>query len=232
MDAQSIYLGILTKNMLKKFLDQGDISQKQYKEFHDAAHYYFKSTLEYIGKKFPLDDPLIFNAVWVNVLDRANTKWEHVQYFYDLFPNLMSDISADDLYEEFTDYQTLCDDDFEDVAWEKAKVLEGLKHDDGENLFHYRMDVLWYYIANMKIAGSNAKRFKLLPKVAEFVLIIPHNNSELEILVSIVKKNIYLQRSSMKLDGTLSSILAMKTMYPESSTPCYHWKPTEDILKT
>ena len=30
----------------------------------------------------------------------------------------------------------------------------------------------------------------------------------------------------MKLDGTLSSILAMKTMYPESSTPCYHWKPT------
>ena len=36
----------------------------------------------------------------------------------------------------------------------------------------------------------------------------------------------------MKLDGTLSSILAMKTMYPESSTLCCHWKPTEDILKT
>ena len=117
-----------------------------------------------------------------------NTKWEHVQYFYDLFPNLMSDISADDLYEEFTDYQTLCDDDFEDVALEGAKVLEGLKHDDGENLFHYRMDVLWYYIANMKIARSNAKRFKLLPKIAEVVLIIPHSNAELERLFSIVKK--------------------------------------------
>ena len=36
----------------------------------------------------------------------------------------------------------------------------------------------------------------------------------------------------MKLGGTLSSILAMKTMYPEPSTPCYHWKPAEDILKT
>ena len=35
----------------------------------------------------------------------------------------------------------------------------------------------------------------------------------------------------MKLDATLSSILVMKTMYPESSTPCYHLKPTEDILK-
>ena len=54
----------------------------------------------------------------------------------------MSDISADDLYEKFTDYQTLCGDHFEYVAWKKAKVLECLKDGDGENLFHYRMDVL------------------------------------------------------------------------------------------
>ena len=60
---------------------------------------------------------LICNAVWVNVVDRVNTKWKHVQYFYGLFPNLISDISADDLYKEFTDYQTLSDDDFEEVAW-------------------------------------------------------------------------------------------------------------------
>ena len=139
----------------------------------------------------------------------------------------MSNISADDLYEEFTgigitiqqaeminstyqsnddvysrvdtlksdsnlntlpDYQTLCDNDFEDVAWKEAKVLECLKDDDGENLFHYRMDALWYYIGNMKIARSNSKRFKLLPKIAEVVLIIPHSNAELERLFSIVKK--------------------------------------------
>ena len=36
----------------------------------------------------------------------------------------------------------------------------------------------------------------------------------------------------MKLNGTLSSIPPMKAMYPESSTPCYHWKPTGDSLKT
>ena len=100
----------------------------------------------------------------------------------------MSDISADDMYEEFTDCQTLCDDDFEDVAQEEAKDLEGLKDDYGENLFHCRMDVLWYYIVNMKIAGQNAKRFKFLPKVAEVVLIIPYSNAELERLFSIVKK--------------------------------------------
>ena len=47
----------------------------------------------------------------------------------------MSKISADDLYEEFTDYQTFCDDDVKDVAWEV------LTDHDGENLFHYRMDI-------------------------------------------------------------------------------------------
>ena len=36
----------------------------------------------------------------------------------------------------------------------------------------------------------------------------------------------------MKLDGTLSSILEMEVMYTESCTSCYHWKPTEGILKT
>ena len=41
--------------------------------------------------------------------------------------------------------------------------------------------------SNIKITGSIAKFFKLLPKVAEVVLIIPHTNAELERLVSIVK---------------------------------------------
>eukprot|EP00795_Rhopilema_esculentum_P010107 gene10107-18765_t len=137
-----------------------------------------------------------------------------------LYPNLMSAISADELYEEFTDYQTLNDNDFEARAWEEARVSEGV------------IDVLWSYIADMKIPGSNAKRFKFLPKLAEIILIIPHSNAELERLFSIVKKNKSLERSSMKLGGTLSSILAMKTMYPESNTPCYSWKPTEEVLES
>lgn len=85
---------------------------------------------------------MLFGALCVIILDRLNTKWEHVQLVYDLFPNLMSNCSADDFFEEFTDYQTHFDDDFEDIALEEAKVLEGLKDDDGKKLFHYRLDVL------------------------------------------------------------------------------------------
>lgn len=138
MDTQEIYLGILTKRLLKKFGDDRDITEKQFKDVPDAAHYYFKSSLEYVQNKFSLNDPLICNAVWVNVQDRLNAK-----YFFNLFLDAMSGISPDDLYEEFLDYQTLHDDDdFPDEAWEETKLFEGVKDENDEPLFHHRINVL------------------------------------------------------------------------------------------
>ena len=53
------------------------------------------------------------------------------------------------------------------------------------------------------------KRFKLLPKLAEVVLVIPHNNADLEKLFSIMRKNKTVERSTVKLDVKLSSILKL-----------------------
>ena len=64
----------------------------------------------------------------------------------------------------------------------EATVLKGLKDDDGGNLFQYRWRFFKY-----KNYWIHCQVFKLLPKVAEVVLIIPHTNAELERLVSIVK---------------------------------------------
>ena len=114
IDTQDIYLGVLTKQKLRQLFETGDISQKQYKEFHDAAYYFFKSSLKYIKHKFPLNDDLIVNAGWVDVLDRENWKWEKVQYFYDRFPHLMNGIKPDELYEELSGYQILKNNDFDD----------------------------------------------------------------------------------------------------------------------
>ena len=60
---------------------------------------------------------------------------------------------------------------------------------------------------------------------------MPHSDAELERLFSIVRKTKTLESSSLKLDGTLSSVLAVKTMYPESDCPCFHWKPDDKLLK-
>ena len=102
----------------------------------------------------------------------------------------------------------------------------------GTEVFHYRVDILWWYIAHVKQPGSSAKRFQHLTRIAEAVLVIPHSNAEEERLFSIVRKNKTDSRSCLGLDGTLSNILAMKLAYPEEMTPCYKFRPSDDLLES
>ena len=104
--------------------------------------------------------------------------------------------------------------------------------EDGEVLFHYRVDVLWWHIAQLVIPGTTAKQFKHLPKVAGLVLVLPHSNAGEERLFSIVRKNKTESRELMKLEGTLSSLLAMKLQYPEQTVPCHMWSPTKELLNS
>ena len=53
--------------------------------FHDAPHTYFRDTFHYIKNKFPLDDQLICNSVWMNFTKRSEASWTNVQYFYDKY---------------------------------------------------------------------------------------------------------------------------------------------------
>ena len=71
----------------------------------------------------------------------------------------------------------------------------------------------------------------VLPRIAVIVLVLPHSNASLERLFSIIRKNKTDMRSSLKLDGTLSSILSMKTHNPESRTLCFKWRPDQDLLE-
>ena len=69
-----------------------------------------------------------------------------------------------------------------------------------------------------------------LSKVAETVIVVPHSNAEEERLFSIVRKNKTDSRSRLNVDGTLSNILAVKLAYSENSTPCYKWRPDNELL--
>ena len=40
------------------------------------------------------------------------------------------------------------------------------------------------------------------------------------------------KRSIVKLSGTLSSILAMKSMFPTSEMPCFQFKSTNELLES
>ena len=232
INARSIFLGGTTKFTLNRLRNNGTISETEYLKVHRSAFHYFKNALEYILEKFPITNEVISNSIWIDVEKRLQAKWENLEFFLEKFPNIsfMDTINPDNLYEEFVDFQSLSDDDIGQAAWNEAKVIDGTD-EDGSILAHYRVDVLWYHISQMKVPETSLHRFKYLPLLAEIVLVIPHSNAGQERLFSIVRKNKTDSRSSLKLDGSLSSILAVKCHNPEAVTPCYKWQPNDDLLQ-
>ena len=230
MEHQNVYLGGTTKHTLNKLLNEGDITEAKYNKFFYAAHCYFKSSLAYILKKIPLREELIQNTVWINVPQRIEAEWQNVEFFYNRFHAIFHEIPVDPLFEEFFDYQSLTNSDIGEDVWQAAEVVDAIE--GGTEVFHYRVDILWWYIGHMKQPGSSAKRFQHLTRIAEAVLVIPHSNAEEERLFSIVRKNKTDSRSCLGLEGTLSNILALKLAYPEELTPCYKFRPSDDLLES
>ena len=144
--------------------------------------------LLYIQKKFPLIDELLASAKWIDVTRRTESTWENLEYFLGRYSNLLSDVPQDALFDELFYYQTLTDDGIGQCAWKEAKVVDS-EEEGSLPVFHYRVDVLWWYIANMKLSGTSIQRFKYLVRVGEVVVILTHNNAEEERLFSIVTKN-------------------------------------------
>ena len=124
----------------------------------------------------------------------------------------------DQLNEQFLNYQLLSADDIPSEVKETA----GLDEDD-----RHGVDVLWGYLRGMKKPGASRCEFDLLFKVAEVVMTIPHSNAGEEQIFSLINKNKTPSRSSMKLDGTLSSIIVVKTHIEDPLL----WEPTKSLVE-
>ena len=57
---------------------------------------------------------------------------------------------------------------------------------------------------------AGTKEFERLVAVAKLVLVLPHSNADAERVFSVVGLNKTKTRNSLALDGTLSSIMAIK----------------------
>ena len=91
---------------------------------------------------------------------------------------------------------------------------------------YHRMDVIWGYLSTMKAADGEFL-FKRLFKVAKLILVLPHSNAGEERVFSMVRKNKTPFRSSLSMDGTLSSILTVKL----ADVDAVQFKPTNELLK-
>ena len=116
---------------------------------------------------FPIDNELIQNSVWIDVVRRDKVEWDNVDFFLQKFKTatIMENIKFDDLYEEFIDFQSLADEDIGQTTWNEAKVIDG--KDSGGN--DHRVDILWYYISQMKLPETSLNRFRYLPQIADSI---------------------------------------------------------------
>lgn len=164
----------------------------------------------------------------MNVLKRTSFDFTQVGYFVERFPTLLpfSDTQMQEkLLQQFTAYQTLQDTEIPPYVWKDAKVTEASGQDTCDS---YRMDVLWAYLSTMKDTITGQTAFSLLSQVAKLVLTLPHSNADEERVFSLIRQNKTDFRSSLSLDGTLSSILTVKMSCKE---PCYKFEPTAEVIK-
>ena len=95
-----------------------------------------------------------------------------------------SKTQINELEEEFLLLQSITLDDVLPHEREEAAIRINEKGDQ----ITYRIDVLWYYLYQMKIPGTNKSKFENLFHLAKIVLCIVHSNPEEESLFSRVKK--------------------------------------------
>ena len=150
----------------------------------------------------PLKDELLLNAIWLDFEKRLEKSFSSVEYFVLKYPQIFPGVHLDQLQEQFLNYQLLSEADIPKEA--KANIDLSEEHP-------YRVDVLWGFLRGVKKPGTNSFEFDLLFKVAEVVMTIPHSNAGEERIFSLINKNKTPSRSSLKLDGTLSSLITVKT---------------------
>ena len=80
--------------------------------------------------------------------------------------------------------QTISLDDFKDHVKEPAAIRD----DQTEEAVRYRIDILWYYLHELKVPGTQKLKFGQLFQLAKLVLTIVHSNAEDESLFSRVRK--------------------------------------------
>lgn len=176
--------------------------------------------LNRILEKFPITDGTLFHAKWIDIQKRTDANWESIEFFLSNFSSLFSNVNLDELYDEFCDYKTLTNEEISDHNYLEQSQCFDWSVDDRE-LFHYRVQTLCGTLDTWSLLNHLLQDFQML-KVAELVL--PHSNARKERLFSKVSKNKTDSRSSLRLDGTLSNLFAMKLQYPDATTPCFKVK--------
>ena len=193
-----MFVGIITRQLLKKLEDEGDITAAERRKFYITA-------VEYALKNLPLKYEELENAYFLNFQTRETSLFSQVEFFVTRYNNKMylqlhymknniislrypsllpfsTVTELNKLEEEFLEYQLLERSQIPESVWESALAVEG------ESQYN-RADELWAYMNTMK-CGEGMLKFHRLSEVAKLALVLPHSNAEEERVFSMVTKNL------------------------------------------
>ena len=204
---ENVFVGVQTRQLVEELLEYGEIDLNERNVFYGAVFDFYVAAAQYAIEKLPFEDKVLQNAKLLNVPLRRRAQFSQVEHIIKRFPNIIqySPSDIDKLHEEFAEYQLLKD---EEVPSDVRENAVSKKDKDGKALL-YRMDVIWAYLGQMKAPDGNFV-FEKLSKIALLVLSLPHSNAEEERVFSMIGKNKRVERSSLSIDGTLSSIIMIK----------------------
>ena len=219
-DDMALGIGPLTRNTLKRLLEDGDVDQSDLDKFFDAVWAFFVKAYEYCVQWLPFDNVFIKHCIFVDFKRRVEVSFADVEQTINCFKRihemLISDPSLLDLVEEeLMDYQAMSDNDIPQMIWDTALV-----GDIRDNL--HRMDVIWGYLK---------EKLPRLTEIALSVLVIPHSNAGEERVFSMIRKNKTEFRSRLQLGGSLHAIMRVKMAVPEKLMACYKWEASKELLK-
>ena len=227
LSANKVFIGFPARSNVEKLYEDGDISNTQKEKFYKACMEFHKAAFVYAVKNFPLFNLLLKHARVINIFDQK-CSFESVMFLVDCFKSYVTFTKEEinELQQEFIYLQSISLEDFCDAMKDEAAIRVD---DEGRNVV-YRIDVLWFHLHEMKIAGTNCSKFSNLFKLVRIVLSIVHSNAEEESLFSQVRKNLTAQRASLSLDGTLSSIMAFQLNRNQGES-CYKYNPSAKVIE-
>ena len=219
-------IGLVTKSTLERLLKEGDISEYQYRKFFEAAKGFFIKTAIEALAKLPFDDDILHHAKFVNFEQRETCTFDSVEFFCNKYSSILPlDLrQKEQLNQEFIGYQLLEKSSLPQHVWDEAAITDG--PDDERK--HYRMDIIWGYIAAIKNVDDSL-RFPRLARVSKLVLIIPHSNAGEEHAFNLIKLNKTPTRSSLDSDGTLASVIQIKLA---NNSSCVTWESFKEVLRS
>ena len=89
LPSEDIFLGLVTRNLLRKKVEDGDLSVGQHDKFNKATITFYRERLRHTLLKMNVDSSFWESAQWIDFESGQNVKWSHVEYFVEKYKGIL-----------------------------------------------------------------------------------------------------------------------------------------------